>query len=328
MVSVLEICAGAGGQALGFEQAGFSHAGLIEIDRDACETIVRNRPDWNVINQDVSRVDGSEFQGVDVLAGGVPCPPFSVAGRQLGQSDDRDLFPEAIRLLRALHPKFMVIENVRGLLAQRFAAYRAHILAQLEFAGYRAEWQLLNSSDYGVPQLRPRSILVAALPQYWSNFKWPTPIDTPAPTVGTVLLEQMASNGWENASTWATNANRIAPTLVGGSRKHGGPDLGPTRARKAWAELGVNGISLANTPPESDFQGVPRLTVEMTAALQGFPSDWSFTGTKTSRYRQVGNAFPPPVASALARSVRESIELEQSRPRNDSGTQPVSPVFV
>jgi DNA (cytosine-5)-methyltransferase 1 len=91
--------------------------------------------------------------------------------------------------------------------------------------------------------------------------------------------------------------------LVGGSKKHGGPDLGPTRAKRAWAELGVDGKGLADEPPGRDFVGVPRLTVAMTATLQGFPADWTFAGRKTPAYRQVGNAFPPPVARAVGSAI-------------------------
>jgi DNA (cytosine-5)-methyltransferase 1 len=118
----------------------------------------------------------------------------------------------------------------------------------------------------------------------------------------------MASRGWEGAKEWARKANRIAPTLVGGSKKHGGPDLGPTRAKKAWAELGVNGHTIAPAPPESGFNGMPRLTVQMAARVQGFTSAWQIQGRKTSAYRQVGNAFPPPVAKAVARQIREAIK--------------------
>ena len=110
----------------------------------------------------------------------------------------------------------------------------------------------------------------------------------------------MAERGWEGARGWREQADAIAPTVVGGSLKHGGPDLGPTRAKRAWAALGVDGHGIADEPPGADFQGRPRLTVRMVARLQGFPDDWCFAGRKTAAYRQVGNAFPPPVAQALA----------------------------
>jgi DNA (cytosine-5)-methyltransferase 1 len=113
----------------------------------------------------------------------------------------------------------------------------------------------------------------------------------------------MAANGWKGAREWARRADDIAPTIVGGSHKHGGPDLGPTRARKAWAALGVDGLGIAEDAPGPDFAGMPRLTVRMVARLQGFPDDWHFVGSKTQSYRQVGNAFPPPFARAVAASL-------------------------
>lgn len=120
----LEICAGAGGQALGLELAGFEHAALVEIESPACATLRLNRPHWNVIEDDLRNVSGRQFKGIDLLAGGVPCPPFSKAGKQLGQEDERDLFPEAIRLVEEIQPKAVMLENVRGLLDAVFDDYR------------------------------------------------------------------------------------------------------------------------------------------------------------------------------------------------------------
>ena len=100
---------------------------------------------------------------------------------------------------------------------------------------------------------------------------------------------------------------RHAPTLVGGSKKHGGPDLGPTRAKKAWATLGVDGMGIWDEAPERDFVGMPRLTTRMAARIQGFPDEWEFFGKKTAAYRQIGNAFPPPVAAAVGRQIRAAL---------------------
>src|SRR5215813_11586818 len=111
----LEICAGAGGQALGLEQAGFAHEAVVELDADACETLRRNRgADWKIIEGDVSALDGRQFREVDLFSGGVPCPPFSIAGKQLGHDDDRDLFPEALRLIAEAKPAAIMLENVPG----------------------------------------------------------------------------------------------------------------------------------------------------------------------------------------------------------------------
>lgn len=118
----------------------------------------------------------------------------------------------------------------------------------------------------------------------------------------------MASMGWENVNNWKKAANNIAPTIVGGSKKHGGADLGPTRAKSAWALLGVDGKGLADSPPLNGSMAMPRLTLKMTALIQGFPIDWKFSGKKTPAYRQVGNAFPPPVAKAIGLSIKNAIK--------------------
>jgi len=308
-LTCIEICSGAGGQALGLEQAGFRALAHVENDGHACATLRLNRPEWNVLEQDVRSFSAKPFKGVDLFAGGVPCPPFSKAGMQLGSSDERDLFPEAIRLIAECSPKAVMLENVRGFLDAIFTDYRQSLREELRNLGYQASWHLLNASDYGVPQLRPRVVIVALRSDIAKRFYPPIPLTdgTMAKTVGESLIDLMAANGWRGAVAWAARANEIAPTLVGGSKKHGGADLGPTRARKAWATLGVNGKSLAEEAPGQDFEGMPRLTLRMAARLQGFPDNWQFAGRKTAAYRQVGNAFPPPVARAVALRIFEAI---------------------
>jgi len=320
----LELCAGGGGQALGLEQAGFNHVGLIENDVASCNTLRLNRPDWSVIEHDLfQNLDTSCFKGIDLLAGGLPCPPFSVAGKQLGRHDERNLFDVGINYVDELRPKAVMFENVRGMLNPSFENYREWINNRLRKMNYEPQWKLLQASDFGVPQRRSRVILVAIQNSYKSDFAWPDGIDVVAPkTVGEVLYDLMGKHGWQGLDAWRQNANAIAPTIVGGSKKHGGPDLGPTRARKAWEVLGVNGKSIAGEAPESGFVGLPRLTVRMVARLQGFPDDWDFWGLKTAAYRQVGNAFPSPVAKAVARKIAKSIShkttyaIGESRWRN------------
>jgi DNA (cytosine-5)-methyltransferase 1 len=272
-----------------------------------------NRPKWNVIEGSVTEFSGRKYCGIDLLAGGVPCPPFSIAGKQLGAQDERDLFPEFLRLVKEIKPRAILIENVRGLLSEKFNDYRKDFLLKLKKLGYIAEWKLLNAADFGVPQLRPRAILVGFKDNLWQHFEWPVAIkSSKRVSVGDVLYPLMKSNGWKSAKEWAKNADKIAPTIVGGSKKHGGPDLGPTRARKAWLELGVNGGSIAESAPDEDFQGLPRLTVDMAAAIQGFPKSWKFSGKKTAAYRQVGNAFPPPVAFHLGMAIKSVLNGDNS----------------
>ncbi len=299
-LATLELCAGAGGQALGFEQAGVEHVGLLEKDATACSTLRLNRPEWNVIEEDLGEFNGAPYKGVDMISAGLPCPPFSKAGKQLGKMDERNLFPPTIRLIDQIRPKAVMIENVRGILDSVFLDYRKFILKELGKLGYITDWRLMNASDFGVPQLRPRAILVAVLKPYADRFTWPDKSSVSPQSVGEVLYDLMAANGWSGVDAWRSQANSIAPTIVGGSLKHGGPDLGPTRARKAWAALGVDGMGIVDSAPLPDFTGMPRLTVRMVARLQGFPDEWAFSGKKTQSYRQVGNAFPPPFAKAFA----------------------------
>ncbi|WP_250459578.1 DNA cytosine methyltransferase [Caballeronia sp. INML5] len=301
--SSLEMCAGAGGQGLGLEMAGFGHAALVEIEPPACATLRLNRPDWNVVEGDLRAFSGRPYKGIDLVAGGVPCPPFSKAGKQLGADDERDLFPEAIRLVDECRPQAVMLENVRGLLDAVFSDYRSKVESQLKKLGYVPGWRLLQASDYGVSQLRPRVVFVGIRKDLASAFEWPEPQKTEPATVGVLLHDLMKVKGWRGADRWREQANTIAPTLVGGSKKHGGPDLGPTRAKRAWAAIGVDGMGLWDEAPDRDFVGMPRLTPRMTARIQGFPDDWAFAGKKTAMYRQIGNAFPPPVAAAVARQI-------------------------
>lgn len=335
----VEICAGAGGQAVGLHNAGFKHAALIEIDRDACETLRGNtarNPEWSgckVIEADLREFDPAELGmapgQLDLLAGGVPCPPFSAAGKQLGRDDERDLFPTMLNLIDHLEPKAVMIENVRGLLDPKFAEYRREIIKRLDSMGYEeCYWDILEAKNYKVPQLRPRAILVAMQPRYAKHFEHSKPQARAPISVSQALHDSMrerydavsddprAEMAFKN---WYEKAlEGVAPTIVGGSKKHGGADLGPTRAKRAWADLGVCGLGVANEPNEmKDAErdlfapAGPKLTVTQAALIQGFPDDWKFAGRKTAAYRQVGNAFPPPVAQAVGEQIYAAFEAAQ-----------------
>ncbi|MFA4817621.1 MAG: DNA cytosine methyltransferase [Parcubacteria group bacterium] len=306
--TVLELCAGGGGQFLGLEEAGFDCVGAVEIEEEYCRTLNYNRPELNVLNHDLKHFNAKSFYGVDLVAGGVPCPPFSIAGKQLGQKDDRDLFPYALKIIKQTNPKAVLLENVPGLASAKFETYRKGIQQKLAEMGYWSDWKILNASDFGVPQLRPRFILVAIKNELSNNFEWPKPILKKI-TVGEALFDLMLEKGWVGAHKWSKKANSVGPTLVGGSKKHGGPDLGPTRARQQWKNLWIDGLGIADSAPEKKFpeDGLPRLTVRMAARIQGFPDSWHFPSRKTAAYRQIGNAFPPAVAKAISIQILKTI---------------------
>ncbi|HEX5430204.1 MAG TPA: DNA cytosine methyltransferase [Patescibacteria group bacterium] len=307
--TVLELCAGGGGQFIGLEQAGFSCIGAVEIEANYCNTLLLNRPDLNVINGDLKTFSANKYAKVDLIAGGVPCPPFSIAGKQLGQNDERDLFPATLRIISEAAPRAILIENVPGFASRKFENYRNSIQQSLGMLGYWTDWTILHAHNFGTPQLRSRFVLVGFSKGIEKYFEWPSGSNKIV-NVGELIEDLMSSNGWPGAKKWALNAVGAGPTLVGGSTKHGGPDLGPTRAKMQWQKLGVDGRGIADDSPTSDFpiNGQPKLTVRMAARIQGFPDNWKFFGRKTTAYRQIGNAFPPPVAKAVALQIIRALE--------------------
>ncbi|MFF3556461.1 DNA cytosine methyltransferase [Streptomyces tsukubensis] len=378
----IEICAGAGGQAMGLHQAGFRHLALVEIDKHAAASLRGNidrRGDWawerkncrvlegdvsnfkplvQILDPDLDQKVRNRFpdeEGIrtaaekdperyllkpgrlDLLAGGVPCPPFSAAGKQLGREDERDLFPQFLRLVEELQPRAVMIENVRGLVEpeRKFRYYRNEIKNRLRKEGYViCGWEVLEAQDFGVPQLRPRAILVAIKKEHYRGFSWPrrqkkvkTVYEALKPSMARRLggVDSPVFKRWEGH---AINGS-VAPTLVGGSKKHGGADLGPTRAKRAWGRLGVDAMGVANDETEADAdrdlngKDGPKLTVAQAAVIQGFPEDWFFSGGKTARYRQVGNAFPPPVAAAVGAAIKEA--LARTGPLHDDPSPEFEP---
>ena len=305
----LEICAGAGGLALGLEWAGFHPVMLFDEDANACATLRANRPDW-----DVRRLDLFEFVGhdhprvldVDLLAGGLP---RRRPGRPVPER--RDPLRAAVWLATEVRPRAILLENTPGLVVDDgHAVDRDFAETELGANGYECSWRVLDAQDHGVPQRRPHGVLVAMRPETMARFEWPAPTGGAA-TVGEVLWRSMAGRGWPEAQEWRRRANEIAPTIVGGSKDRGGADLGPTGSKKTWARLGVNGGGIADEVPGPDFRmgreadrdGLPKLTVEQVALLQGFPPEWTIVGRKTARYRQVGHAIPPPLAAAVGQSI-------------------------
>lgn len=315
----LEVCAGAGGLALGLEQAGFDPVLLFDIRDAPCETLRLNRPSWDIRKMDLLDFDPAEVQhvyDVDLLSAGLPRVKAAAAtNRTRGSDIELELLEATIMLLHGVQPRAVLIDNMSELVTKdEYAGARNKIEEELEHLGYDSQWLVVNASDYGVSQERKHGVLVAIKSGMSDNFQLPAAQPFP-PSVGAVLRESMASRGWSDVDAWAAQADRLSPTLVGGSWDRGGPDLGPTGSKRLWAAMGVNGGTVADFPPGPGFHWAPetgpagmvQLTVAQVALLQGFPEDWRFSGKKTSQYRQVGNAVPPPVGRALGLAIRRGL---------------------
>jgi DNA (cytosine-5)-methyltransferase 1 len=322
-LSVLELRAGAGGQALGLEQAGFTPMGLIEQDSDACATLRANRPTWNVLGKDLrdfTARDHPYAYDVDLLAAGLPRVKSMSSIKRAEDHYERDLLKATVWLASEVRPRALLIENVPNFVtSDALADIREFISAELTHLGYHVEWKVLRVCEFGVPQDRKQGVMVALQGANALHFRWPSPRIQPAPTVGQALFESMAEEGWKSAAKWAAQADRLAPAIVGGSGRHGGADLGPTGTKKAWDRLRVNAGTVRELSPEPDFpwapdgdrRGFPALTVDQVAILQGFPPGWLLHGRKTSQYRQIGHASPPPVAAALGHRIAAALVARQ-----------------
>jgi DNA (cytosine-5)-methyltransferase 1 len=311
--SSLEICCGAGAQALGLERAGFDPVMLIDIKEQACSTVRQNRRHWDVRCMDIIDFDPVEHPGtydVDLLSGGLPRVKSAAAVRRVEDEIERKILRAAVLLLTAVRPKALLLENVPDLIEKdEYAEDRSWIMDELAHAGYTSHWKVLNAADFGVPQNRKSGFLIALADPFHTAFAWPEPQGRCAPTVGETLGASMAVHGWRGARLWAERADRPAPALVGGSDRRGGADLGPTGSKRAWAALGVDGNSLSDDFPAADFpvDAHPKLNLRQAAMIQRIPEDWVINGRKTAAYRQIGHALPPPLATAVGRVIADAL---------------------
>ncbi|MEI8410598.1 MULTISPECIES: DNA cytosine methyltransferase [unclassified Kribbella] len=318
-LSSIDVCAGAGGLALGLEQAGFDPVLLLDNHPMPCGTLRANRPEWDVRQIDLLDFDPSQHQqtyDVDLLSAGLPrVKAAATVARARGSESELQLLKGTAFLVHAVQPRAVIIENLAELVTNDdYAPIRSLMEDELTHLGYQVRWFVLNAADYGVPQVRKHGILVALKGDSMDAFELPR-ADACTRTVGDALGASMASRGWAGAGEWAAQADELAPTLVGGSWERGGADLGPSGTKNVWARMRVNGGSIADDVPGPDFAWNPnaersdmvKLTVAQAALLQGFPPDWKLAGKKTAQYRQIGNATPPPVARALGVAVRAAL---------------------
>ena len=316
--TVLELFAGAGGMALGFERAGLESVALVEIDKDACATLRKNRPGWNVLHQDVSEVDFSKFD-VDVVSGGFPCQAFSYAGKGLGFEDTRGtLFFEFARAIKESKPKIFIGENVEGLKSHDGGRTLRTMVRVLTDLGYDLQMKVLNATDYSVAQKRKRVFLIGTLPGY--HFVYPTPHekkivlrdalkDVP-PSKGTKfsqkrydVLKLVPPGG-----CWVDLPLDIQKEFMGASFHSGGGKRGMAR-RISWDEAC---LTLTTSPSQKQTERchpeeTRPFTIREYARIQAFPDEWFFEGSITSSYKQIGNAVAVNVAEAVGKQVIESL---------------------
>ena len=326
--TLVELFAGAGGLAIGMEQAGFNSVLLNEIDKNACATLRKNRPEWNVLEGDISEIDFSKYKDtVDILSGGFPCQAFSYAGNKQGFEDARGtLFFEYARAVKEINPKVIVAENVRGLLKHDDGKTLQTIKNIIDKLGYElVDPRVLKAVFYCVPQKRERLLLIAIRKDLASGveFKWPSPYkrimtmkdalkkgdlyDTDVPLSDgqkyperkSEILAKVPEGGyWRDLPDDLQREYMMKSYFLGGGR------TGMAR-RLAWDEPS---LTLTCAPAQKQTERchpseTRPLTVREYARIQTFPDSWKFCGSISSQYKQIGNAVPVNLAFAVARSL-------------------------
>ncbi len=320
----VDLFAGAGGLSLGLKLAGWKTVVASDFDASACATYRRNFPEAQVLEGDVRSVDWSVFRGqIELVAGGPPCQPFSVAGNQRASSDARDMIPEFIRAVKEIQPPLFLMENVGGLIASRNIAYFNTKLEELSRLGYNVNYSVMNAAHFGVAQERLRVIVIGSrncnpifpTPTHGSQTQpfvsareaiYNSPIDEPntaivtyakTPVIRPSPWAGMLVNGGGRPIDLDAPSQTI-PASAGGNRTHIVDQEGILLDYHAHL---INGGS----PREGIVKGVRRLTVRESASLQSFPHEFHFEGKKSAQYRQVGNAVPPLLAKAVGTAALE-----------------------
>ena len=332
-LKAIELFAGAGGLALGVEKAGFKTIGLIEIDKNACNTLKLNRPNWNVINENIANISSKNLEDffsikkgeLDLLSGGAPCQAFSYAGKRLGLEDTRGtLFYHYALFLKQLQPKMFLFENVKGLLSHDKGKTHETIINVFKEEGYTIYEKVLNAWDYGVAQKRERLIIVGIRNDLINklNFLFPTPHKY-KPVLRDILLDCPESKGIAYSEYKKKIFEMVPP---GGYWKDIPKEIAKEYMKSCWdMEGGRTGIlrrlsldepslTVLTSPSQKQTDRChpiePRpFTMRENARCQSFPDEWEFSGSVTDQYRQVGNAVPVNLAYEVALEIRKALEM-------------------
>lgn len=322
--TTIELFAGAGGLALGLENAGLKHNLLVEIDKHAVATLKHNRPEWNILQEDVSKVD---FKGLkaDVVTGGFPCQSFSHAGKKLGFEDTRGtLFFEFARAIKEIKPKIFVGENVEGLLQHDNGKTLRTMLNILEDLKYSVQYQILNAVNYGVPQKRKRILIIGT--KKGIHFNYPEPSNKIV-TIKEALKDVPHSPGQKYSpkrieilnlvppgGSWVNLPLNLQKEYLGKSFYSGGGKRGVAR-RLSWDEPC---LTLTTSPAQKQTERVHPdetrpLTVREYARIQTFPDSWEFLGGLSSQYKQIGNAVAVKLGEELGKEIIKALERKISK---------------
>lgn len=321
-ITAIELFAGAGGLALGLEQAGIKTVEYVELDKACCETLRTNRPKWNVVCDDIHNVDFRKYKNrIDIVTGGFPCQAFSFAGKKLGFEDTRGtLFYEFARCVQEVQPKMFMAENVRGLVSHDHGRTLATIIDVFESLGYHIQKKILNACYYGVGQKRERIVIIGIRNDLDIKFEYPIP-DKNWTTLRTALKNCPVSLGVEYSEKkkkilelvppggcWVDLPEDIAKEYMGKSYYSGGGRRGMAR-RISWDEPC---LTLTCSPSQKQTERchpneTRPFTIRESARIQSFPDDWVFCGGIGDQYKQVGNAVPVELARRIGIQLINSI---------------------
>lgn len=324
-ITAIELFAGAGGCALGMEEAGLNTVEYVEFDKTACDTLRKNRPDWNVVCADIHNVSFKEYKGkVDVVTGGFPCQAFSYAGKKLGFEDTRGtLFHELARCIQEVEPKMFFAENVRGLVSHDHGRTLQTILDVFASLGYDVQYKVLNAAYYGVGQKRERTIIIGIRKDLAAqiHFEYPKP-EEKMTTLREALKNCPPSEGEAYSERkrkvldlvppggcWVDLPEDIAKAYMGKSYYSGGGRRGMAR-RISWDEPS---LTLTCSPSQKQTERchpdeTRPFTVREYARIQSFPDDWEFCGGIGDQYKQIGNALPVELARRICVQIKKALE--------------------
>ena len=328
----IELFAGAGGLALGLELAGFEEIGLVEFDNKACDTLRLNRPNWNVIEEDVVEVSKrdllKEFNikkgELDLLSGGYPCQSFSYAGKKLGLEDVRGtMFYYYAEFLRQLHPKMFLAENVKGLTTHDGGRTIQTMVNVFEELGYTVEWKVLNALDYGVAEKRQRVIIIGIRNDLKDKVKFEYPIPHEyKPVLRDVLQNVPDSPGAKYPESkkkvfdlvppggyWKDLPDDVAREYMKSCYFMGGGRTGIAR-RLSWDEpcLTLTTSPMMKQTDRCHPDESRPFTTREYARIQSFPDDWKFAGTVGAIYKQIGNAVPVNLAKCVGEEMMKALD--------------------